>query len=259
MHLKRSQTGGQLSGKTGSCNEPGSEPGVSTGSLYAVIPAAGVGSRMNSDKPKQYLKVAGATILTHTIDRLLKLESIKKIVVVLDEVAFEQQGQMITNSAVDTCIGGASRAESVRNGLLHLASDAAPGSGVMVHDAARPCVRVAEINRLISEVGDDLNGGLLAMPVVDTIKRADNDMRTTETIDRSTLWRAATPQLFPFAALFDALNKALEEGVEITDEASAMQYAGYSPKLVECSTDNIKVTTPTDLVLAEQYLSAQAV
>lgn len=234
--------------------------GVSSSELYAVIPAAGLGSRMNTDIPKQYLKINGISILDHTIERMLQIASLEKMVIVLDQLTYEQDSTMFAKTRrVDTCVGGASRAESVRNGLLHLASDAAPGSGVMVHDAARPCVRVAEINRLISEVGDDLNGGLLAMPVVDTIKRADNDMRTTETIDRSTLWRAATPQLFPFAALFDALNKALEEGVEITDEASAMQYAGYSPKLVECSTDNIKVTTPTDLVLAEQYLSAQAV
>ena len=241
MHLKGSQTT--------SCNEPcsafASVSVVSAGTLYAVIPAAGVGSRMNSDTPKQYLNVAGASILTHTIDRLLQLTALKRIVVVLDKSAYEQQSLMFTeNPLVDTCIGGASRAESVRNGLLHLASGVAPGSRVMVHDAARPCVRVAEINCLISEVGDDPNGGLLAMPVVDTIKRADKHMRTTETIDRTTLWRAATPQLFPFAALFDALNKALEEGIEITDEASAMQYSGYSPKLVECSADNIKVTTP---------------
>ena len=127
----------------------------------------------------------------------------------------------------------------------------------MVHDAARPCVRVSEINRLITETAGKTDGGLLAMPVVDTIKRADEYKRTAETIDRSQLWRAATPQLFPYAILLAALNKALEEGVEITDEASAMEYAGYSPKLVECSADNIKVTTPTDLVLAEHYLSAQ--
>jgi len=215
---------------------------------------------MKSDTPKQYLKINGASILTHTIDKLLQIPSLKKIVVVLDETAIEQQSSILTdNPRVVTCVGGASRAESVRNGLLQLASNAAPDSGVMVHDAARPCVRVSEINHLIREINDDPDGGLLAMPVVDTIKRADNHMRATETIDRSTLWRAATPQLFPLVTLLDALNQALEQGIEITDEASAMQSAGYSPKLVECSTDNIKVTTPTDLVLAEQYLSAQVV
>ena len=131
----------------------GSEPGVSAGFLYAVIPAAGVGSRMHSDTPKQYMKVNGASILTHTIDKLLQLESIRKIVVVLDDLAFEQQTQMITNPAVDACIGGASRAESVRNGLLHLASDAAPGSGVMVHDCllyTSPSPRDATLSRMPS-------------------------------------------------------------------------------------------------------------
>lgn len=228
--------------------------------LYAVVPAAGAGSRMNSATPKQYLNINGTPIVTHTIERLLQLASIAKIVVVLDQQTFEQNSASFTGDPrVETCAGGASRAESVLNGLRHLAGSATPACRVMVHDAARPCVRVAEINRLISETADDPDGGLLAMPVTDTIKRADENRRTAETVDRSSLWRAATPQLFPLALLFDAMNKALQQGVEITDEASAMQHAGYSPKLVECSADNIKVTTPTDLVLAEHYLSAQLV
>jgi len=232
--------------------------GVSSSELYAVIPAAGLGSRMNTDIPKQYLKINGTSILDHTIERMLQIASLEKMVIVLDQLTYEQDSTMFAKTRrVDTCVGGASRAESVRNGLLHLSKNAASDSGVMVHDAARPCVRVSEINRLITETTGKTDGGLLAMPVVDTIKRADEYKRTAETIDRSQLWRAATPQLFPFAILLEALNKALEEGVEITDEASAMEYAGYSPKLVECSADNIKVTTPTDLVLAEHYLSAQ--
>ena len=232
---------------------------MNAGDVYAVVPAAGAGSRMNSDTPKQYLKINGTSILTHTIERLLQLLSLEKIVVVLDQLTFEQDSTMFAeHPRVDLCAGGATRAESVSNGLLHLARTAAPDSRVMVHDAARPCVRVSEISRLIAETEGEPDGGLLAMPVVDTIKRADEYMRTAETVDRSQLWRAATPQLFPLATLLDALTNAKEQGVEITDEASAMQYAGYSPKLVECSTDNIKVTTSSDLVLAEQYLSAQA-
>lgn len=233
---------------------------MSSSDIYAVIPAAGIGSRMNSDTPKQYLNINGTSILTHTIERMLQLVSLKKMVVVLDQLTFKQDRTMFDeNPRVETCVGGATRAESVRNGLQYLAGSAAPGSRVMVHDAARPCVRVAEINRLISETENSPDGGLLAMPVVDTIKRADVRMRITETVDRSQLWRAATPQLFPLTVLLDALTNALDAGVEITDEASAMQSAGYSPKLIECSADNIKVTTPTDLVLAEQYLTAQTV
>ncbi len=233
---------------------------MSSGDIYAVVPAAGAGSRMNTDTPKQYLEINGTSILTHTIERMLQLKALEKIVVVLDQLTFEKGGRMFAeNPRVDLCVGGACRAESVRNGLLHLASKAAPGSRVMVHDAARPCVRVSDITRLITETEGDPDGGLLAMPVVDTIKRADEQMRAAETVDRSRLWRAATPQLFPLSILLDALTNAQEQGFEVTDEASAMQYAGYSPKLVECSTDNIKVTTPSDLLLAEQYLSAQVI
>jgi len=215
---------------------------------------------MKNDVPKQYLRINGASILTHTVERMLQLAALEKMVVVLDQPTFEQDDTLFAeNPRVETCVGGASRAESVRNGLLHLSKTVAPETRVMVHDAARPCVRVAEINRLIRETDGEPGGGLLAMPVVDTIKRADDHNRSAETIDRSQLWRAATPQLFPIAILLNVLNKAMEEGVEITDEASAMEYAGYSPKLIECSADNIKVTTPTDLVLAEHYLSAQTV
>jgi len=126
--------------------------GVSSSELYAVIPAAGLGSRMNTDIPKQYLKINGTSILDHTIERMLQIASLEKMVIVLDQFTYEQDSTMFAETRrVDTCVGGASRAESVRNGLLHLSKSAASDSGVMVHDAARPCVRVSEINRLITE------------------------------------------------------------------------------------------------------------
>ncbi len=226
--------------------------------LYAVVPAAGVGSRMNADTPKQYIDINGRSVLAHTIDRLLQLEMLESIVVVLDQTSHNAGLHIYENPKVTTCIGGGSRAESVRNGLQHLQGVAEPGSLVLVHDAARPCVRTEDIRRLIKAVGSDKNGGLLAMPVVDTIKRADAGMHVTETVDRSHLWRAATPQLFVHQLLLQALTDALAAGADITDEASAMQHAGYSPKLVECSADNIKITTATDLALAEHYLAVQA-
>jgi len=222
---------------------------------------------MNSDTPKQFIAIDGLSVLSHTIDRLLQVESIKAIVVVLDKANYQSIGSAagsaidrhscFNNPKVSSCIGGASRAESVRNGLLHLEATIEPECSVLVHDAARPCVRVNEISRLVSETAGSDDGGLLAMPVIDTIKRADIDLRVTETVDRDHLWRAATPQLFKHELLLSALTGALEEGVSITDEASAMQYTGYRPRLIECSADNIKVTTPTDLALAEHYLAAQ--
>lgn len=230
--------------------------------LYAVIPAAGAGSRMNRETPKQYLRLNNIPVLKHTIDRLLALDELVKIVVVIDAESIGSIDSTVFDNQkpdvrIEFCIGGASRAESVKNGLDHLKHQSSSASKVLVHDAARPCVRVADIQRLIDEVKNDINGGLLAMPVSDTIKRATRNNKVLDTVDRSLLWRAATPQLFNLDALCNALDKAMRDGIEITDEASAMQYAGHSPTLVECQADNIKITTATDLVLAEHYLAAQ--
>lgn len=230
--------------------------GQPTGNLYAVVPAAGMGSRMKSETPKQHIAINGISVLSHTLERLLQVEDITSIAVVLDEASYHHSD--FNNPKISTCIGGDSRAVSVRNGLLHLQSIIEPGGSVLVHDAARPCVRVDEINQLVRVVAGADNGGLLAVPVIDTIKRANKQNQIAETVERSQLWRAATPQLFRHGLLLSALNSALEAGVSITDEASAMEYAGYHPKLVECSADNIKVTTPTDLALAEHYLTVQS-
>lgn len=212
---------------------------------------------MNTDIPKQYIGINGRSILDHTLARLLQLDALKSIVVVLDEATYNAEQLHFNSPKIVTCIGGNSRAESVRNGLHVIVADDSASDMVLVHDAARPCVRVEDIKRLIDEVAGDENGGLLAMPVVDTIKCADDSLRVTGTIDRQHLWRAATPQLFHCQILLRALNSALDGGLTITDEASAMETAGYSPKLVQCSADNIKVTTPTDLALAEHYLATQ--
>ncbi len=228
-----------------------------TGSLHAVVPAAGIGSRMQSTIPKQFISINGLSVLSHTIERLLHVESLCSIVVVVDESTYSEQKIAFDHPNIAICVGGATRAESVRNGLQHLAAVTEPDSQVLVHDAARPCVRVADIYRLIDEVAGDKHGGLLAMPVTDTIKRSDGNQQLLETVDRDQLWRAATPQLFSIVLLLQALNDSLSNAAAITDEASAMQLAGYRPKLVQCSADNIKVTTPTDIALAEHYLNAQ--
>ncbi len=251
-------------------DEAGNNKATSTQELYAVIPAAGIGRRMNNTIPKQYIELGDGTVLNQTINRLLLVESIVKIVVVLDAASINNKDRWLycdeatveqmelLRSKVVTCVGGASRAESVQNGLHCLKEIAADNASVLVHDAARPCVRVSDIHELIGEVDGDANGGLLAMPVSDTIKLASREGRVKRTVDRESLWRAATPQLFHVNELLNAMNTALADGVTITDEASAMEHAGYEPRLIECQADNIKITTATDLILAKQYLAAQA-
>jgi len=226
--------------------------------LYAVVPAAGVGSRMNLPVPKQLIEIDGQAVLLKTVNRLLAVSSLQKVVIVA-ESAFADKIAALPfkhKNKIEICIGGASRAESVLNGLKHLQITAGPNAFVLVHDAARPCVRIEDIMGLIEQSCDD-GGGLLAMRVSDTIKLADQNQQCTDTLDRDALWRAATPQLFNLQLLFKALSAALQQNVAITDEASAMQHAGFKPKLVECHSDNIKITTAPDLVLAEYYLEAQ--
>lgn len=194
-------------------------------------------------------------MLSHTVRRLLQIKQLQQIVVVVDHANAEKARtvETLNKDKITVCIGGASRTESVKNGLLQLPANAQ----VLVHDAARPCVRIADIYRLITEVGDSADGGILAMRVTDTLKRADADLCIAETIDRNAVWRAATPQLFMVNRLLAAIDSALEANKSITDEASAMQRTGCKPKLVECASDNIKITTTTDLVMAQYYLEAQ--
>ena len=156
---------------------------------------------------------------------------------------------------IHTATGGPTRARSVLNGLNVLREIAGEDDWVLVHDAARPCIRAADIERLIDAVGGDINGGLLALPINDTVKR-EHDARSMETLDRSHLWRAQTPQLFPIKELTSALRAALADDVAITDEANAMERQGFKPKLVPGSETNIKVTYPGDLAIAELYLNA---
>ena len=242
--------------------------------LYAVIPAAGSGQRMKSAVPKQYLKLNGISVLQRTVSRMLEIEAIKKVVVVVDQEGSQTIDSVLqTSDRVDICTGGESRAESVSNGLSYLQSTIQSGTHlpdnnagtdssssdnwVLVHDAARPCVRTKDILRLIQSVYGSSDGGLLARPVTDTIKKSDSDGRIEDTVDRDFLWSAATPQMFRLDTLLDALQAAIENQVAITDEASAMQRSGYRPALIECHSDNIKITTSSDLVLAQHYLQAQ--
>lgn len=226
--------------------------------LFAVVPAAGSGSRMHLATPKQLIDIDGQSVIVRTVNRLLEIERLQKVVLSVTQSSIDTIDALPfkDKQKIELCEGGASRAESVLNGLDYLQPIAGTDACVLVHDAARPCVRVEDITRLIEQADDD-HGGLLAMRVSDTIKRADQQQRSVDTLEREALWRAATPQFFNLYLLLNALRAALQDGVPITDEASAMQHAGYKPKLVECHTDNIKITTAPDLVLAQYYLSAQ--
>ncbi|HSC85214.1 MAG TPA: 2-C-methyl-D-erythritol 4-phosphate cytidylyltransferase [Pseudomonas sp.] len=217
--------------------------------FWLVIPAAGIGSRMRADRPKQYLALAGQTILEHTLDCFLDHPQLKGLVLCL---AADDPWWAALPAARDPRIqrvdGGSERADSVLNGLLRLLElGAAEEDWVLVHDAARPNLARSDLDQLLAELADDPVGGLLAVPARDTLKRARADGRVAETVDRSVIWQAYTPQMFRFAALHQALADALVAGVAITDEASALEWAGQAPRLVEGRADNLKVTRPEDL------------
>jgi 2-C-methyl-D-erythritol 4-phosphate cytidylyltransferase len=220
---------------------------------FALIPAAGVGARMGGGSPKQYLKIGGKPMLRHTLDAFLSSDLIAHTFVVvspddpfIDTVA-PQHGVTVLRC------GGASRMESVRNGLAVLASTLAPTDWVLVHDAARPGLTAELIGKLIASVGEHPVGGLLGLPVVDTVKRCI-DGEACGTIPRNGLWLAQTPQMFRFKLLAEALTAATDPNT-ITDDASAVEALGLTPKLVEGHPRNLKVTLPDDIRIAELYLA----
>ena len=222
--------------------------------FVALIPAAGAGTRMGEATPKQYLSMAGKPMLQHVIDTFCSASQIDRVVVVVSsEDHYIDQLNLPSRCIVLRC-GGATRQQSVTNGLLALADQFEADDWVLVHDAARPGLTVALIDKLIAFVRDDAVGGLLAMPVVDTIKHSDGHGRSQHTVARDLLWAAQTPQMFRYQVLLDALQRA----DEITDEASAIEALGLQPKLVEGSARNFKVTLPEDVLLAEHHLKGQA-
>jgi len=227
--------------------------------FWVVIPAAGIGSRMRADRPKQYLQLAGRTILEHTLDCFLDHPRLRGLVLSL---AADDPWWPALPCASDLRIqraeGGAERADSVLSGLLRLLELGAQADDwVLVHDAARPNLARSDLDRLLAELADDPVGGLLAVPARDTLKRAGADGRVVETVDRSLIWQAYTPQMFRFAALHRALADALVAGVTITDEASALEWAGQAPRLVEGRADNLKITRPEDLEWLRQRWAHQ--
>ncbi len=222
---------------------------------WAVVVAAGRGVRFGGQIPKQFVPVLGKPLLQHAIERIAACTSVEGLVVVLPGEVTAPLPQEIRGKPVRRAAGGAERVDSVRNGLSALPADLEDAIHVLVHDGARPCVRVADVERLLDRGCAHPAGALLAVPVRDTLKRADGDGQVSATLPRHQIWRAQTPQVFPLGLLRSALAGA--RGTEVTDEASAIEALGLRPLLVPGSEDNIKVTTESDLLMAEWILSCQ--
>lgn len=226
--------------------------------LWCVVPAAGRSARFGGERPKQYVEVAGKPLLRWTLERLAASERIGGLLVALAaDDAYWPGLSALNGKPVLTAAGAAERSGSVLAGLRALPDSVGDDDYVLVHDAARPCVRTADIARLV-ERGMAAGGALLAAPLRDTLKLGDAQARVVATEPREARWRALTPQLFRRGQLIAALEQAERDGVAITDEAMAMERAGYRPLLVEGAENNIKVTTPADLALAEYLLSRES-
>lgn len=224
--------------------------------FWAIVPAAGVGKRMNADRPKQYLTLAGQTVLEHSLTRLLHANVFTNIVVAISaEDPYWSDLPLAKDKTIIRAEGGKERADSVLSALDSIKNQAADKDWVLVHDAARPCITVADIQHLIDTLKDDPVGGILALASADTLKRVNNT-RIIETVNRSHIWRALTPQMFPYGLLRQALQNTAGNPA-ITDEASALELQGLQPKIVEGRPDNIKITRPEDLALAQFYLEQQ--
>jgi 2-C-methyl-D-erythritol 4-phosphate cytidylyltransferase len=222
-----------------------------------LVPAAGSSSRFGAGGPKQYSPLAGKPMLYHPIERLLVAPEVEVVFVVLAPADTEfrrHDWSAFGERLAPLYCGGASRRDSVLNGLVAAASAVDTNDWMLVHDAARPCLGQAELRRLIDEAGRDEVGGILAIPVADTLKRGDDEHRIVATEPRDSLWRAQTPQMFRHGMLL----RALREAAHVTDEASAVEALGYKAKLVEGSTKNLKVTFASDLEIAKRILGGAA-
>jgi 2-C-methyl-D-erythritol 4-phosphate cytidylyltransferase len=226
--------------------------------IWIVVPAAGIGTRMGSELPKQYLQLGEQTILEHTLERLLQLSFAQNLVLALHpEDSYWPQLSVSNDPRITRVTGGEERAVSVSNALRALATHAQENDWVLVHDAARPCVTHDNIYVLCRQVERHSVGGILAVPVSDTLKKTDAQRQIVHTIDRTQVWQAQTPQLFRYGLLRDCLESAFTQAQIITDEASAVEAAGYQPLVVPGRSDNIKITQPQDLLLAQWILQQQ--
>jgi len=224
--------------------------------VFAIVPAAGQGTRMGDAVPKQYIPIAGKPMMFHSLEALAAVARIDRICVVLSpgDRHWERHDWSGLAKVEPVFAGGEHRAQTVTNGLEHLGARIAKDDWVLVHDAARPCVRTELVEQFLDEIGDDPVGGLLAMPLADTLKRGDEGLRVAATVARQNLWRAQTPQMFRH----DLLARGLAARPDATDESQAVESIGYSsPRLIHGQNTNIKVTFAEDLYLAEMILRRQ--
>jgi 2-C-methyl-D-erythritol 4-phosphate cytidylyltransferase len=240
---------------------------------WALIPAAGVGKRFGAETPKQYLPLAGRPVIDHAIAAFIDHPAIAGVVIVLGEADgwWADTSAFAGHPRVHRAPGGAERCHSVENGLALLAGIASEDDWVLVHDAARPCLRRADLDLLLDSLRDEPVGALLAVPITDTVKRAEASpvdvtqvdatqvdvTRVDATVPRADLWRAFTPQAFRLGLLRHALAEAAGSDQVVTDDASAVELLGRRPALIEGHADNIKITRPDDLPLAAFYLARQ--
>lgn len=221
---------------------------------FAIVPAAGSGSRMAAARPKQYLSLLGRPLIHHALSVLCAAPAIDAVFVVLsvDDTEWATHDWSALGPKLRPLFcGGATRADSVLGGLRAIAGEAAAGDWVLVHDAARPCLAPWHVDKLVRELAHDEVGGLLAVPVADTLKRADEHRHVCETVPRDSLWQAQTPQMFRHGVLMRALGGA----GEVTDEAAAVEALGLRPRLVQGTVRNLKVTYPEDVAVAEALLA----
>lgn len=227
--------------------------------FWVVIPAAGRGTRMGESLPKQYLELAGKPVIEHAASVFLEHAGCAGLVVAIaEDDQIWPSLSLAKHPRVAVTVGGGQRSDSVRAGLAALEAHCDEQDWILVHDAARPCLSTQELSRLLADLSADAVGGLLAAHVVDTLKRADDQHRVAETVNRERLWRALTPQMFRFGLLRRALHAAASEAVTVTDESQAIERLGFKPRLVAGNADNIKITLPEDLVRAENILAQRA-
>ena len=223
--------------------------------IWAVIPAAGVGKRYSSDIPKQYLPLSGIPVLLHSINKLVKLDEIEEILVVLNPEDTFWEKLNLSHPKVKAIHGGLQRCNSVNSALEELSGRAKKGDWVLVHDAVRPCISDSDLKKITSIVNDEEVGGLLAFPILDTIKEVGENLDVQKTIPRGNLWSAMTPQIFRYEVLKQALEAAIMAGESVTDEASAIEAIGLTPRIIQGEKTNIKITHPSDMVLAESIIN----
>lgn len=234
------------------------KPMMENPNYWGIVPAAGVGKRMQADRPKQYLPLNNVTVIEQTLTRLLQVKQFSAVVVAISaEDPYWPNLDISKNPRILTAAGGKERADSVLSALNSIADKAGDNDWVLVHDAARPCITPSDVELLMHDLADHDVGGILALASHDTLKSVNDDLLISDTVDRSTIWRALTPQMFRYRALKHALQEASDKGWVMTDDASAMELQRKQPKIIAGRSDNLKITRPEDLALAQFYLEQQ--